>query len=69
VLWAGFLRGDREAQEQLLAACYHELRSIARALLAREPHACRPAGARGRAAAAALIASNCVTVTTSSRSA
>jgi RNA polymerase sigma factor (TIGR02999 family) len=36
LLWAGFLRGDREAQEQLLAACYHELRSIARALLARD---------------------------------
>lgn len=33
-LWAGFRRGEREAQEQLLAACYHELRSIARALLA-----------------------------------
>jgi RNA polymerase sigma factor (TIGR02999 family) len=33
-LWAGFRRGERGAQDQLLAACYHELRSIARALLA-----------------------------------
>jgi RNA polymerase sigma factor (TIGR02999 family) len=33
-LWAGFRRGERDAQEQLLAACYHELRAIARALLA-----------------------------------
>jgi len=35
-LWAGFRRGDRDAQDQLLAACYHELRTIARALLAHD---------------------------------
>jgi len=33
-LWADFRRGARGAQEQLLAACYQELRVIARRLLA-----------------------------------
>lgn len=33
-LWAGYRRGDGQAQEQLLSACYQELRSIARGLLA-----------------------------------
>ncbi|MFO1401419.1 MAG: ECF-type sigma factor [Steroidobacteraceae bacterium] len=35
-LWAGYRRGERQAQEQLLAACYQELRAIARSLLARD---------------------------------
>ncbi len=35
-LWADFRRGDRDAQDRLLAACYHELRAIARALLTRD---------------------------------
>ncbi|MFO1409541.1 MAG: ECF-type sigma factor [Steroidobacteraceae bacterium] len=35
-MWAGYRRGERQAQEQLLAACYQELRAIARSLLARD---------------------------------
>ncbi|MCC7460863.1 MAG: sigma-70 family RNA polymerase sigma factor [Gammaproteobacteria bacterium] len=35
-LWAGYRRGERAAQERLLAACYQELRRIARSLLARD---------------------------------
>ena len=35
-LWAGYCRGERAAQEQLLSACYQELRGIARSLLARD---------------------------------
>ena len=35
-LWAGYCRGERAAQERLLAACYQELRAIARNLLARD---------------------------------
>lgn len=35
-LWAGYCRGERAAQERLLAACYQELRVIARRLLARD---------------------------------
>ncbi len=35
-LWAGYCRGERAAQERLLAACYQELRVIARSLLARD---------------------------------
>lgn len=35
-LWAGYCRGERAAQQQLLTACYQELRRIARSLLARD---------------------------------
>lgn len=35
-LWAGYCRGEHAAQEQLLAACYQELRAIARRLLAHD---------------------------------
>jgi RNA polymerase sigma factor (TIGR02999 family) len=41
VLWAGFCRGDRNAQDQLLASYYQELRSIARKLLSGDSAAAR----------------------------